>query len=210
MDYPKYPNHAKIWIKLRNLDVYNNKSVETLPSNLNCAERINEFLLNRIPSKESNVDRLNHYKNNLLIEGCKTRLTEASEQEVWYHLQKLNSNTTGVDRINLKMLQFSFIHCSSTLTKIINQSITQEIFPNLWKTSKVIPVPKMKPPKCYKDLRPASILSPISKLLKSIINKQIKTRLKSCSILAPSQSHFRANFNTATALTALNNEVLSA
>jgi hypothetical protein len=48
---------------------------------------------------------------------------------------------------------------------ILNYSLQNGVFPELWKKANIVPIPKVKQPKECKDYRPVSILCVLSKVL---------------------------------------------
>ena len=74
--------------------------------------------------------------------------------------------STGVDDISARILRLSAHHITPIITKVCNQSIKSNIFPQQWKTGIVSPLFKegaMNEPGNY---RPISVLPILSKVLK--------------------------------------------
>ena len=70
----------------------------------------------------------------------------------------------------LKQLKYEI---SSSITLIINQSLTTGIFPERLKIAKVIPIYKKDDVKMIENYRPMSILPAISKILEKTIFNQL-------------------------------------
>ena len=70
----------------------------------------------------------------------------------------------------LKQLKYEI---SSSITLIINQSLTTGIFPERLKIAKVIPIYKKDDVKMIGNYRPMSILPAISKILEKTIFNQL-------------------------------------
>ena len=64
-------------------------------------------------------------------------------------------------------------HAPFTLTRIINNSITEGKFPDIWKIGVVTPVLKKGSPLDKNNYRPVSCLSVLSKVLEKIVCEQI-------------------------------------
>ena len=64
----------------------------------------------------------------------------------------------------LKQIKYEI---SSSITLIINQSLTTGIFPEMFKIAKVIPIYKKDDVKMFENYRPISILPAISKILEN-------------------------------------------
>ena len=96
--------------------------------------------------------------------------------------------------IHLKHLSYYTI---DRITKLYNNIINHNIIPNSWKTAKVIPVLKPnKDPNQHTSYRPIALLSPLAKILESIIHTIIKPHLPQC----PHQHGFKPKHSTTTAL----------
>ena len=67
--------------------------------------------------------------------------------EVQNRLSKLNASKAGhPEDIPVKIIkEFSF-ELTEPLTKIFNASLQEGVFPSVWKTASIIPVPKVKNP----------------------------------------------------------------
>lgn len=83
---------------------------------------------------------------------------------------------------------------------IFNHSFSYGVYPELWKTAIICPIPKVKCPSKLSDFRPISILYSISKVLERLAADQIKIFLKSHEIFDPCQAAYRRSFSTQIAL----------
>ena len=95
----------------------------------------------------------------------------------------------------------AFIHgCMDGLTFIINQSITNGIFPNAWKRARVSPIFKEGRRTDPNNYRPISVLPVVSKLIERVVFNQLYEYLNNNNLLTESQSGFRPMFSTETDL----------
>ena len=81
--------------------------------------------------------------------------------------------------------------------------------PNLWKIARVLPLPKVKNPNDFKDLRPISILPTLSKAFEKILVSQLKIYLNKFNILPENQSGFRALHSCSTALLTVTDDIIA-
>ena len=88
----------------------------------------------------------------------------------------------------------------SSLTFIINLSIRSGIFPDDWKIAKVTPIYKDENKTNPNNYRPISVLSAVAKLIERIIFDQFYSYLAKHNLLTESQSGFRPQHSTLSAL----------
>jgi hypothetical protein len=91
-----------------------------------------------------------HTDNKFIFEA----VTVNKIEKVFYSIK---SNAVGADHISLKMLINVFPFVSTHVTFIINKCLEAGEFPESWKDSLVIPLPKCVEPKSHGDYRPISV-----------------------------------------------------
>jgi hypothetical protein len=74
------------------------------------------------------------------------------------------------------------------------------VYPENWKVSRVIPVPKKSPCLSVSDYRPISILPVLSKVFEALAKEQILGHVGVCDLLTPYQSGYRAGHSATTAV----------
>jgi len=100
----------------------------------------------------------------------------------------------GMDVIMFKELSESLVN---PITKIINLSVSQGMFPCAWKSSVIVPIFKSGDPHSASNYRPISILPIVSKVAEKLMAAQITNYLNnSYFALHPMQFGFRANYST--------------
>lgn len=85
---------------------------------------------------------------------------------------------------------------ASTLSVLFNHSFKFGIFPDIFKTAKVVPIYKSGDKLEVNNYRPISLLSCFSKILEKLIFKRVSSFLDKHSILVPSQYGFRSDSST--------------
>ena len=86
-------------------------------------------------------------------------------QEVIFLIMSLDpSKANGPDGISAQMLKGTAHSIAPSLTKLFNISISQGRFPECWKTSSVVPIPKSANHSEATDYRPISLLLVVSNL----------------------------------------------
>ena len=99
---------------------------------------------------------------------------EVTAIEVWLQLKMLHdSKSTGVDQIPRKLVALASDDLAMPLTKAINCSIQNLIFPQNSKTAAVCPLDKGQPVRTVEiNYRPVSILKIFSKIFEKILKEQ--------------------------------------
>ena len=86
-------------------------------------------------------------------------------------LQLSPSKATEIDGFLAKILKIAAPHVTQSLTRIFNQSQLSRIFPDDWKTVKVIPIYKSGLRSDMNNYRPMPVISIIAKLEKLVHNQ---------------------------------------
>ncbi|KAJ1104746.1 hypothetical protein NDU88_002155 [Pleurodeles waltl] len=98
---------------------------------------------------------------------------------------------------------------SPYLQTIFNSSLASATFPESWKHAEVNTLLKKTTadPNDLKNFRPISLLPFLAKVIEKTVNKQLTNFLEDNNLLDPSQSGFRANHSTETALLAVTDDI---
>nr|CAI5860341.1 unnamed protein product [Callosobruchus analis] len=123
-----------------------------------------------------------------------------SESIVIEAVNKIKSNSCGVDGVTLQMVKLCLPVISIYLTHIVNCCLESGYFPEQWRKARVIPLPKTANPTSYDQLRPVSLLPVLSKILERVAYDQILAYLNSNSLLPLRQSGFRTGHSTTSAV----------
>lgn len=171
---------------------------------------LNRFFANSAPKTTINMKTINEFRN-----SCHPRITEkltfclVSPDDVVRSISKLKSNAVGIDNISSRMLKLVLPFCVDTFTHLINYCLETSTFPEVWKKSIIVPLPKTSTACRFEDLRPISILPALSKVLESFIHLQLLEHIEEFDVLPNTQSGFRSGFSTTTALSKVLNDVIS-
>ena len=88
-----------------------------------------------------------------------------------------------------------------------NLSLLHAHFPQAWKTTIVVPLPKTANPIAASDLRPISLIPLPGKILEHLISNRLKTFLSNNDILVKNQHGFRKSHSTITSICKLMNHI---
>lgn len=111
-----------------------------------------------------------------------------------------DSSSYGSDEIPVRFIRDSLPVLAFYITLIINTSIVTNTFPDIWKTTHVIPIHKGGNNADINNYRPISLICVLSKILEKVVAKQLASFLESNKLLVNSQHGFRSKLSTETAL----------
>ena len=122
-------------------------------------------------------------------------------------LRRLNTaKASGPDDIPAHVLKSCADELSHPLTKLFSLCFRKQIQPCQWKCARAVPVYKKKSRSLPQNYRPVSLLSIISKVMESIVNRQLLNFLESRGVLSPRQFGFRNGLGTTDLLMKLYHE----
>ena len=122
-----------------------------------------------------------------------------------------STKATGPDDIPVIVLKNICPEISPLLAKLFNRCLKERCFPDSWKMSSVCPVFKNAGDRCSpSQYRPISLLSVMSKLFESVINKAVISHLDRHKLLSDNQYGFRSSRSTADILTVITHRVSEA
>ena len=190
-------NPKLLWRNLKNNILP--KKYHELPVHLLDPERINTHFLNVPGDDDVSLSTLLYFKSHRKV-STTFNLRPVSEMEVGKIILNLTSNAKGVDGISNDMVLLTLPTMLPVITSIINKSLFSNIFPTVWKTALINPIPKCVNPSNITDLRPISILPFVSKILEKIVYNQLIQYCESQHIFPDFQSGFRKGRSTSSAL----------
>lgn len=89
--------------------------------------------------------------------------------DIYKILNQVNpKKASGSDGIPNLLIRQGAIFLSEPLCHLVNTSILEKTVPSKWKTAKIVPIPKTRPPQ-LNSLRPISLLPTFSKVLERVV-----------------------------------------
>ena len=123
------------------------------------------------------------------------------EEQVLHIFNTLKIDTaTGPDLIPIKFIKPIAHILTPHITNIINTCINNNYFPQQWKISRIVPIPKVNNPSELDHYRPISILPCMSKIFEKILAFQLLEHLEAFSLLPETTSGSRKGHSTSTSL----------
>ena len=141
--------------------------------------------------------------------SCFSEFNLLSESEVFDLITASFKKSCSLDPIPTKLLNECVVVLLPPITKIINLSLDSGYFPLTWKCALVRPLLKKDGlPPVFKNFRPVSNLAFISKLVETVVAKQLQHYLNCNNLFPVFQSAYRQNHSIETALLKVMNDIL--
>lgn len=149
------------------------------------------------------VERESHLVHRDLSSDSWCPLVEVCD--IFKLLSKVNpKKATGSDEIPNILIREGAVFLSEPLCHLINSSILEGYVPLKWKSAKITPVPKTRPPK-IESLRPISLLPTFSKVLERIVLS--KTQHYLLSKVSPNQYAYKPYSSVTNALIMIHDKI---
>lgn len=160
--------------------------------------------LNKFFSRFENVNGLNEIHPVI----SDTHSITVNQADVCSLFKKINPRKSpGPDKIGGNVLRHCADHLSPVFTALFQSSLDQHIVPRLWKTSIIIPVPKVPRPSDKNHFRPVALTPLAMKCFERIVKQHIIEQTQ--SQLDPFQFAYQCNKGVDDAILTLLNLVLS-
>lgn len=198
----------EFWTALKNMNIKSNQKNE-IPPNLNDCDGINNYFSSVFTPRNNCSESVNKFAANRYNHSLSFKFNFATVAEISTIISNLTSNASGCDGINAKMLKLCSPIISEHITHIINCCLEAGYFPKQWKLSLIRPLPKIKNPQFYSDLRPITIIPTLSKVLEKFIQIQIYNYAINHKIISDLQSGFRKGYSTTTVLANVTDDIFS-
>ena len=116
----------------------------------------------------------------------------------------------GENGISTKVLRDVFYVVGNRIIDIINTSLAKGVFPENWKHSTIIPVPKVANTNRHTEFRPINTVPVYEKLLELVVKQQLQDYCDKNNILVSRQSGFRENHSCETVIVNICDDFLKA
>ena len=121
-----------------------------------------------------------------------------------------DNKAPGIDKITIRVIKNCLPVIAPWITSIINNSLTNNIFPTAWKIAEVIPIHKDGDHEQPNNNRPISLLPVLSKICERIALDQLTSYLTINRRLSAHQSGNKAWHSTETSLINSTDSILKA
>ena len=166
------------------------------------ANAFNNFFVNIGPTLSSKIREQGLEYRKYVPQGNENSLFRlpTTDQEVNNIIKQLKDGAPGKHGIIYLSLRLVSDFIVKSITRTVNLSFSQGVYPNELKIALVSPLYKAKDPMYFSNYRPVSLLSTFSKILAKLMYNRILDFLNQHNILHIYQFGFRTNHSTYMAL----------
>ena len=111
-----------------------------------------------------------------------------------------NGRAAGPDKIPTAIIKDIRDIITKSLPMIFNSSITNGVFPDIWKIARITPTFKSGAKNYGNNYRPISVISVFSRILEGIVHDQLYEFLRANKVITRNQSPFQKLYSTVTSL----------
>lgn len=209
IDYNKQ-NPRKMWKNLKLLlpekssvtPVEINFENQKLNNDLRIAEEFNKYFVNSINEIVSSIPKYSPQDGITYVSrGTNysfSKFKPLSMTDFKGMLGELKNVGGGMSGISTKVLRDVCCVAADRLLNVINTSLANGEFPDKWKESIVIPVPKIQHTCNYNEFRPINTVPVYEKMLELAVKKQLQEHCDRNDILVSNQSGFRVRHSCET------------
>lgn len=204
-------SNKEIWSEMKKINISKKPNVQ-LPISLQDVDRLNIFFtdLNNNNNMPNN-DFINFFKEHRILPDMYDFKFNLVDQDfVLNILRSIKSRAFGADNLNITIIRLCCPAVINPLTHIINCCLGENYFPKKWKEANIVPLPKIKNPTEFNNLRSISILPVFSKILEKIMERQILDYLNNNNLIPEYQSGFRKGYSCVTALSQVTDDIFEA
>ncbi|VDI82656.1 Hypothetical predicted protein [Mytilus galloprovincialis] len=172
-------------------------------------DKFADFFMNKIKTIRDSLRSFDDYKPLFKDVPLFTSFKNLSEDEVKTIINKLQCKSCELDILPTKVLKSFLSELLPVITKLVNLSLSQGVFPLRWKQAVSRPLLKKAGLELiYSNYRPVSNLSFLSKLIEKCALYRLNEHVKDHDLLPTNQSAYRQFHSCESALLRLVNDIL--
>ncbi|KAK6191023.1 hypothetical protein SNE40_002773 [Patella caerulea] len=197
------------------LKPHNQQMLPDHSQDVDLAEEFSRYFTDKIDNIRTELETDNNSETTCLsvISPPSQVLSEfspTSNKEIKQLVAKSSSSTCELDPLPSPLLKLCIDELCPVLTHIVNTSLSSGTFPDALKEALVFPLIKKSTldNNVFKNYRPVSNLSFLSKLVEKVVSVRFKDHLKFQHLDEPFQSAYKKLHSTETALLRVHNDVL--
>lgn len=195
--------------KTSNIDKITNPSSNKMATSDEAAELLNDYyvtivdkLVESLPQEACDLDLVTSPPSSFKF------TTPVSERLLTEILKEIDvTKSSGCLSISTKLYLDAFEVLFEQLLYLLNLSLKSRIFPDAWKKSIVIPIPKKGDRYLLENTRPISLIHLCGKILEKVVNSLTQTYLINNKIISDCQFGFVKNRSTTQCIATLSSDL---
>lgn len=210
---------AKMWKTLKEVikgEVRSVKKIENIDFEIlndamggSISDKFNEYYVQSISDIVASIqqDTTGSPNRRRILTGIEMNNDRIMENFNHVEIEELGKIVMGLPKkkgteegISSDILQMAFDAIKEEFLEIINESLREGCCPNSWKTSTIIPIPKINKATKASQYRPINMLPLYEKVLELVVKNQIEKHLDEYDIIMEHQSGFRKRHSCETAI----------
>jgi len=204
-----HKNSKKMWSNINEWNVHS-KPFIGIPEHLKNVNRISDHFAGVSQKMAIPVNDLvlEYYSNNKISsENDQCIFRNVTDLDVYKSFSRIKSKGMGADGLSYDMILFCLNYIAPVITHLFNWCLRKGVFPTIWKTSLVRPLPKTSKVNSVEELRPICLLPILAKMHEIIVFDIISEYASVKKIIPKVQSGFQKFHSTATALTKVTSDI---
>lgn len=199
----------QMWTNIKTLGIGKKKSDKVC--NLS-PDELNKYYLSvaSVSNKQLVEECIEEYSLKKAVGNEKFHFKNVEPKDIISAVTSINSKAEGVDKVSVCMIKLCIVYLIPVICHIFDFSLMYGTFPQLWKKSLVLPIPKKQNPSELKDYRPVSIICVMAKVFEKIVHQQVSEYLNQFNIINHCQSGFLKGNSTTTALIQVTDDIREA
>ena len=147
---------------------------------------IADQLRSLLPQTNLDISKLTHFVDSRKGAGITFSIPSITESKVIDCLMNLSSNkASGIDKLSARLLKSAAPIIAPSIAKLINYSFSKSVFPQRWKTAKVVPLFKGGDLENVNNYRPISVLPVLSKVIERHVHDTLYSYLSDNTLIYP-------------------------
>lgn len=207
----------KFWINMHNLlsegskanidKIYDPES-DRLVDGIDAADLLNEYYVTIADKLVKKSDDASFDGMHIVTESKLKFSCPVSERLLKSIIKELDpTKSSGCLRVSSKLYIDAFEILTEQLLHLYNLSLLTQTFPDAWKKSVVIPLPKKGDRFLMSNTRPISLIHICGKILEKVVNSLVHTYTLNSNIISDKQYGFTKNKSTTNCINALSSDL---
>lgn len=168
------------------------------------ANQFNKYFVNSVADIINGIPPNAHLEDvTEIVSGNKSSIDvfkQISMADLKKHIKLMKQVGGDENGISTKVFKDVMDVAANRILDVINASLSSGVFPELWKCSTIVPIPKVTNSNLCSDFRPINKVPVYEKLLEMVVKEQVQNFFSENNILVSNQSGFRQGHSCETVI----------